>query len=146
MYHIIRCTNLKIRTGSGRKSNNFENNKKNKNFHKKRKTHATEKLVYDADLGEAGGNEAAYLGEDGNETVLTKEGALASHIGPCQKPGPLSRGETEVVAREILPLLGLEHLNHRVAATYHLKVRACVHSGSHILVFCGHRSQGTGHI
>ena len=88
-----------------------------------RRADAAEQAVDDADRGARGGDEAAGLGEHGDQRGLAQEGRLAAHVGAGDQPQPVVGPERQIVGDEALAGCRAARFDHRVAAALDLEAR-----------------------
>ena len=80
-------------------------------------------------MARGGGDEAAGLGEQGDQRGLAEEGRLAAHVGAGDQPQPVVSAERAIVGDEALARCRQRLLDHRMAAALDLEAglvgRAC---------------------
>lgn len=111
-----------------------------------RRPDPAEELVHDAEFGVGGGDEGACLREDGDEGILSEEGAFAGHVGAGEEPDGLGSTDEAVVAGEGAALFFQPLRDGRVAAGDDFVGGAEIQQGTDVVLFVGEDGEGAGDV
>ena len=106
---------------------------------------AGEDAIHHADVGAAGGNEAAHLRHQDDQRHLPHIGGLTGHIGAGDDADPLLLGTHQGVVGDEQGVRA-HLLHHRVAAGLYLDDAGLVHAGAAVVVLHRHGGKGAKRI